>query len=69
KYGIAVILGYIGFKLVYTAARETFAHQLPEIPLAVSLGVIVVSMTVAVIASLVKRRRDYRHFRSEHLGS
>ncbi len=69
KYGIAVILGYIGFKLMYTAARETFAHQLPEIPLALSLGVIVVSMTVAVIASLVKRKRDYRHFRSEHLGS
>ncbi|WP_019175078.1 TerC family protein [Brevibacterium ravenspurgense] len=69
KYGIAVILGYIGFKLIYTAARETFAHQLPEIPLALSLGVIVVSMAVAVIASLVKRKRDYRHFRSEHLGS
>lgn len=69
KYGIGVILGYIGLKLIYTAARETFFPQMPEIPLWLSLGVIIVSMAVAVLASLAKRRRDYRHFRSEHYHS
>ncbi len=69
KYGIAFILAFIGVKLVLHALHENSLPFLnsgkgfawaPEIPIPVSLGVIVVSMGVAVGASLVKLRFDRR---------
>lgn len=69
KYGIAFILAFIGVKLVLHALHE---NELPfinggehldvwDIDTWTSLGVIVVSMAVATIASLVKMRRDHDH--------
>ena len=67
KYGIAVILAFIGVKLVLHALHENELPFLnggagfdwaPEIPTIVSLGVIVVSMAVAVVASVLKLRAD-----------
>jgi len=67
KYGIAFILLFIGVKLVFHAMH---ANELPfinggrpiewapDISTWTSLAVIVVSMTVAVIASLVRMRRQ-----------
>jgi tellurite resistance protein TerC len=69
KYGIAFILAFIGVKLVLHALHEnelTFINGgkgfawAPEIPTVASLGVIVVSMAVAVGASLIKIRSDKR---------
>jgi tellurite resistance protein TerC len=69
KYGIAFILAFIGVKLVAHAMHENELPFInggrgiewaPEIPTLLSLGVIVVSMAVAVVASLVKLRIDRR---------
>jgi len=67
KYGIAFILAFIGVKLVFHALHTNELPFLnggkgiewaPEIPTLVSLGVIVVSMAIAVGASLIKLRMD-----------
>ena len=65
KYGIAVVLAFIGVKLFLHALHENELPFLngghgvawaPEIPTVVSLGVIVVAMGVAVVASLARMR-------------
>jgi len=79
KYGIAFILAFIGVKLVLHAMHVNELEFVnggepiewaPEISIWVSLGVIVMSMAVATIASLVHIRRDART-RGEriHLGA
>jgi len=69
KYGIAFILAFIGVKLVAHALHENELPFInggkgiewaPEISTLMSLGVIVVSMAVAVAASLIKIRLDKR---------
>lgn len=74
KYGIAFILAFIGVKLILHALHENelpFINggdpvPVPDISTGVSLGVIVVSMGVATIASVVKVRRDAKAS-GEHL--
>ncbi|WP_394213890.1 TerC family protein [Brachybacterium vulturis] len=60
-YGIAAILGFIGIKLMIHAIHEaplefipgfSALEKIPEVPIWLSLTVIVVSMGVAVLASL-----------------
>ncbi|MCU1408085.1 MAG: tellurium resistance protein TerC [Microbacteriaceae bacterium] len=67
KYGIAFILAFIGVKLVLHAlhTNEVFfinggkgIEWAPEIDTWTSLGVIIVSMAVATVASLIKASRD-----------
>jgi tellurite resistance protein TerC len=68
KYGIAAILGFIGVKLVIHAIHEApldfipgfdYLQKIPEVPIWLSLGFIVVAMGVAIAASLVVAgRRD-----------
>ncbi|MFD9889987.1 TerC family protein [Amycolatopsis sp. NPDC059027] len=61
SYGLAVILGFIGLKLVLHALHEY--HVVPDwadINNWVSLGVIVVVLTTTTVASLVKAKRDER---------
>ncbi|CAN5209830.1 TerC family protein [soil metagenome] len=69
KYGIAFILAFIGVKLILHAMHENElpfvngGHGIewaPEIPTPVSLAVIVLSMAVAVVASVMKLRMDAR---------
>jgi tellurite resistance protein TerC len=55
--GLAVILGFIGVKLVLHALHESTGDT-PEIPLAVSLAVIIGVLAVTAIASLIKVRLD-----------
>jgi tellurite resistance protein TerC len=50
--GLAVILGFIGVKLVLHAFHEYGATWAPEIGIAVSLGVIVVTLAVTTLLSL-----------------
>ncbi|HVM20001.1 MAG TPA: TerC family protein [Egibacteraceae bacterium] len=54
KAGLAVILTYVGFKLVYEHLHEDVEalHALPGIDPLFSLGVIGVILTIAVVASL-----------------
>ncbi|MCQ6556212.1 TerC family protein [Streptomyces sp. C10-9-1] len=51
--GLAVILGFIGVKLVLQAAHETVSTAVPEIPSPVSLAVIVVVLAVSVAVSIL----------------
>nr|WP_218910664.1 TerC family protein [Nocardioides thalensis] len=57
SYGLAVVLGFIGVKLILEAAHHHGADWAPEIPILVSLGVIVVTLGVTTILSLLKSAR------------
>ncbi|WP_193103772.1 TerC/Alx family metal homeostasis membrane protein [Brachybacterium sp. FME24] len=62
KYGIAVVLGFIGIKLLIHAIHEapiefvpgfSTLEKIPEVPIWLSLAVIVVAMGAAVLASIL----------------
>ncbi|MFF4361226.1 TerC family protein [Streptomyces sp. NPDC001604] len=64
SYGLSIILGFIGVKLVLHALHESGVH-VPEISIPFSLGFIVLVLTVTTITSLrasrkqeVQERRD-----------
>src|SRR3954469_5704778 len=57
SYGLSVILGFIGVKLVLHALHETGVH-VPEISIPVSLGVIVLVLIVTTITSLMATRKQ-----------
>ncbi|GAA3161214.1 TerC family protein [Blastococcus jejuensis] len=68
-YGLAVILGFIGVKLVIHALHTNelpfinggeHVTLLPEVPTSVSLLVILVTLVVTTVASLLRARRDDR---------
>jgi tellurite resistance protein TerC len=54
--GLAIILGFIGVKLILQAAHKTISTSVPEIPSLVSLLVIVVLLAGSVLLSLVRPR-------------
>ena len=66
SYGLAVILGFIGIKLVLEALHENSLPFLnggepvpvPTVGIALSLSVIVGVLAITTVASLVKSRRD-----------
>ena len=67
--GLAVLLAFIGVKLVLHAMHENelpfvnggqHIEWAPEIPISVSLGAIVVILGVTTVASLLKTRKDDR---------
>jgi tellurite resistance protein TerC len=67
SYGLAVILGFIGAKLVIHALHTNelpflnggeHVTVIPEIPTWLSLTVILVTLVVTTVASLAKSRRD-----------
>ena len=73
KYGIAVILAFIGVKLFFHALHDNevpfinggeHVEWAPDIDTFVSLGVIVAAMAVAVVASLIRMRVVARRERS-----
>ncbi len=55
--GLAIILIFIGLKLVVTYAHE-INKDIPKVPTGISLGVITAIIIVAVIASLIKTKKD-----------
>jgi len=68
-YGLAVILGFIGFKLIVHALHTNEVpfinggqewHAIPEASIGVSLSVIITTVMVTVIASVLKSRADAR---------
>ncbi|MBB3085595.1 TerC family protein [Geodermatophilus sabuli] len=67
SYGLAVILGFIGVKLVIHALHENelpfinggeHVTAIPEIPTWLSLVVILLTLVVTTVASLARNRRD-----------
>ncbi len=67
SYGLAVILGFIGVKLILHALHENklpFINggegfsSVPEITTTLSLGVIIGTLFVTVVASVIKNKRD-----------
>ena len=59
SYGLSIILGFIGVKLVLHAFHEAGVH-VPEISTPVSLGVICAVLVVTTITSLRSSRRQER---------
>ncbi len=57
SYGLSVILGFIGVKLVLHALHETGVH-VPEISIPVSLAVICGVLIVTTITSLIASKRQ-----------
>jgi tellurite resistance protein TerC len=69
SYGLAVLLGFIGVKLILEALHTNDVAFInggepvpwaPEIPIWVSLGAIVLILGVTTVASLIKSRHDER---------
>ena len=65
--GLSVVLGFIGVKLVMEALHENelpfinggeHIESVPEIPIWLSLAIILGTLTVTTVASLLKVRRD-----------
>jgi tellurite resistance protein TerC len=56
--GLAIILAFIGVKLVLHWAHVDINPAVPEIPTPVSLGVIIAILVVVTVASLAKTRKD-----------
>ena len=56
--GLSIILAFIGVKLILHWMHVDINESIPEIPTPVSLGVIVVVLTVVTVASLIKTRKD-----------
>ncbi|HEV7204556.1 MAG TPA: TerC family protein [Jatrophihabitans sp.] len=50
--GLAIILGFIGVKLILQASHKVISTSVPEIPSLVSLGVIVTVLTASIVLSL-----------------
>ncbi|MEU0883423.1 TerC family protein [Lentzea sp. NPDC005914] len=58
--GLAVVLAFIGLKLVFEAMHHHGVSWAPEIPIVVSLGVIVVTLAITTVWSLHTSRRAAR---------
>ncbi|MDT7537531.1 MAG: tellurite resistance protein TerC [Actinomycetota bacterium] len=56
--GLAVILGFIGVKLIMEALHLNGVESVPELSIPVSLGFIVAVLLVTTVASLRKVKRD-----------
>ena len=64
SYGLSVILGFIGVKLVLHALHESGVH-VPEISVPVSLGVICSVLIITTITSLIASRKQAAQKRTE----
>jgi tellurite resistance protein TerC len=67
SYGLSVILGFIGVKLLLHALHEAGAHWAPEIGIPFSLGFIVLVLGVTTVTSLVASRRQEQAERAAEL--
>ncbi|ANZ41108.1 tellurium resistance protein TerC [Lentzea guizhouensis] len=56
--GLAIILAFIGVKLILHWAHVDIDPRVPEVPTPLSLGVIISILVVVTVASLVKTRND-----------
>lgn len=59
--GLAVILGFIGVKLIFEALNGIGQTWAPHIGIELSLGVIIGVLVITTVLSLAKSRKDTRH--------
>lgn len=58
KIGLSFVLGFVGVKMLVGAFDLVGIHI--EIPIGVSLGVIAITLTVSIVASIIVQRREER---------
>ncbi|SDG99217.1 TerC family protein [Nonomuraea jiangxiensis] len=56
--GLSVVLAFIGVKLILEALHHDGVSWAPEIPILVSLGVIIGTLAITTVLSLMKSARD-----------
>jgi tellurite resistance protein TerC len=56
--GLSIVLAFIGVKLVFEAMHHDGVSWAPEIPILVSLGIILGTLAVTTVASLLKVRKQ-----------
>ncbi|MDT7786980.1 MAG: tellurite resistance protein TerC [Pseudonocardiales bacterium] len=56
--GLAIILAFIGVKLILHWAHVDISASVPEVPTPLSLGVIIAILVIVTVASLIKTRND-----------
>jgi tellurite resistance protein TerC len=56
--GLAIILGFIGVKLILHWAHVDISESVPEVPTPLSLGLIIAILVIVTVASLIKTKRD-----------
>jgi tellurite resistance protein TerC len=56
--GLAIILAFIGVKLVLEALHKDGVHGAPEIGVAISLGVVVGVLAITTVASWLSSKRN-----------
>ncbi|WP_328500202.1 TerC family protein [Streptomyces sp. NBC_00457] len=67
SYGLSIILGFIGVKLVLHALHESGVH-VPEISIPFSLGFIVLVLAVTTVTSLRAAKKQERENESERVA-
>jgi tellurite resistance protein TerC len=68
SYGLSVILGFIGVKLLLHALHEAGLHGAPEIGTPLSLTVVIGVLAVTTVTSLISVRGTARGQRAEELS-
>ncbi len=58
KVGLSLVLGFVGVKMLIAAIHI-------EIPIVISLSVIALILTVAVVASIIVAKREAQHAESK----
>ncbi len=58
--GLAIILGFIGVKLILQAGHKVISTSIPEIPSLVSLAVIVIVLAGSIVLSLKRPQKEER---------
>ena len=66
--GLAIILAFIGIKLIMLASHELFSPAIPLIPTWISLSVIVVVLAGSIILSLMNPQDEDAHDNDESMG-
>jgi tellurite resistance protein TerC len=59
NHGLGIILGFIGLKLVLHWAHSVWTW-VPDVPTALSLGVIIVTLATVTVTSVIANRHDAR---------
>ncbi|MEV6998994.1 TerC family protein [Streptomyces sp. NPDC093982] len=68
SYGLSIILGFIGVKLVLHALHESGVH-VPEISIPFSLGFIVLVLAITTVTSLrASKKQELEQAESEHMA-
>lgn len=63
--GLSIVLAFIGVKLVFEALHHDGVSWAPEIPIVLSLGIILGTLAVTTVASLIKVRKQPKEVEPE----